>query len=335
MDYFLDDLSHNTLWRGIILFGRNVASYKFALGKSIIELARDEKTFLSLEELAPVFSQHICEHLKHTPKQITSKGSQFLNACKDFNTGAISHQQLLETTVKKGFQNVIDAFHIVNQGPVPVKFYIDERVARKGINLTDDLLNLANSSEAENLLQEVEARWRLVETAWSLGVAPRLMMVSREDDRLIYSDANRRIDISSSRDSLNGYQKGRCFYCDGMISLENNSENFCDVDHLLPHMLCHASPFKTINIDGVWNLCLSCRDCNRGEGGKSSKVPHIRFLKKLHQRNEYYIRSHHPLRETIKNQTGETEKIRQRFLTTMYKDATALLGCQFWEPQSK
>ena len=69
-------------------------------------------------------------------------------------------------------------------------------------------------------------------------------MVSREDDRLIYSDANRRIDISSSRDSLNGYQKGRCFYCDGMISLENNSENFCDVDHLLPHMLCHASPFK-------------------------------------------------------------------------------------------
>ncbi len=31
--------SQEDLFRGVILFGRNVASYKFALGKSILELA--------------------------------------------------------------------------------------------------------------------------------------------------------------------------------------------------------------------------------------------------------------------------------------------------------
>lgn len=28
-------------WRGIVLFGRNVASYKFAMAKSLLELSSD------------------------------------------------------------------------------------------------------------------------------------------------------------------------------------------------------------------------------------------------------------------------------------------------------
>ena len=30
-------------WRSVILFGRNVASYKFALGKSLLELSQQGK----------------------------------------------------------------------------------------------------------------------------------------------------------------------------------------------------------------------------------------------------------------------------------------------------
>ncbi len=33
-------------WRSIILMGMNVASYKFALAKSLIELANQNKTFI-------------------------------------------------------------------------------------------------------------------------------------------------------------------------------------------------------------------------------------------------------------------------------------------------
>ena len=56
--------------RGIILFGANSASYKFALGKSLLELAAQGQEAVSLEELAVPFSKHVCAHLQEAPKQI-------------------------------------------------------------------------------------------------------------------------------------------------------------------------------------------------------------------------------------------------------------------------
>ena len=50
---------HPTLdnfWRAIILFGRNVASYKLALGQSLLELAGEGKSTITLDELALPFS---------------------------------------------------------------------------------------------------------------------------------------------------------------------------------------------------------------------------------------------------------------------------------------
>jgi hypothetical protein len=76
---------------------------------------------------------------------------------------------------------VIDAFHIVNAAPIETRFFIDERDQRpKGIPLTDDLFRLNESIQFANLRPEVEARWRLVETAWSLNLARHLMVVSYE-----------------------------------------------------------------------------------------------------------------------------------------------------------
>jgi hypothetical protein len=49
-------------WRAIVLFGRNVASYKFALGKSLVEAARAGKTFVPITELARPFAGHIAQH---------------------------------------------------------------------------------------------------------------------------------------------------------------------------------------------------------------------------------------------------------------------------------
>ncbi len=69
-----------------------------------------------------------------------------------------------------------------------------------------------------------------------------------------------------------------------------------------------------VNIDGVWNLTLACPMCNRGPNGKFSKIPAIKYLERLHKRNEFLISSHHPLRETIMNQTGKTERRRRYYL---------------------
>ena len=65
----------------------------------------------------------------------------------------------------------------------------------------------------------------------------------------------RRRAITGSREALNGYQKGRCFYCGRDIEAGQ-----ADVDHFLPHAML---PFGVAaNIDGIWNLVLACANCN-------------------------------------------------------------------------
>ena len=55
--------SLESYWRSVILFGRNVASYKFALAKSLLEIAPTGPTEITFEKLADPFSRHLCEHI--------------------------------------------------------------------------------------------------------------------------------------------------------------------------------------------------------------------------------------------------------------------------------
>ena len=85
--------SLESYWRSIILFGRNVASYKFALAEALLDLAPTSKTVITLDELAEPYVKHLCEHLKTAPKQATSKKSRFISACREYNEGKITHDQ--------------------------------------------------------------------------------------------------------------------------------------------------------------------------------------------------------------------------------------------------
>jgi hypothetical protein len=58
-------------WRGIIVLGRNVASYKFALGRALLDLHPVAGQLVRLEELAAPFAGHLCEHLRLAEKQGT------------------------------------------------------------------------------------------------------------------------------------------------------------------------------------------------------------------------------------------------------------------------
>ncbi|MDP6985568.1 MAG: HNH endonuclease, partial [Candidatus Latescibacteria bacterium] len=91
-----------------MLFGRNVASYKFALAKSLLELASQGREAVPLADLAVPFSRHISDHLVHVDRQGTSRSSRFLDACRFFNAGRISHDELVSATEVFGFNNVID-----------------------------------------------------------------------------------------------------------------------------------------------------------------------------------------------------------------------------------
>ena len=317
-------------WRGIILFGRNVATYKFALGRALLDLQPKAGQLVTLEELAAPFTSHLCAHLRLAEKQGTFQRSKFLDACRQANAGSLTQEKLVEEAVRLGFVNVIDAFHIVGPGEVPQRFFIDERKGGGGIRMTDAFSQMLDAQQATNLPEETEARWRLVETAWELGVSRALVAVSHDpatEAFFVVDSARRRRSVTGARGALSGYQKGHCFYCFDSFSLLDPVPP--DVDHFFPHSLLAAGTGALI--DGVWNLVLACRRCNRGASGKFNLVPSIRLLERLSKRNEFLIASYHPLRETLMKQTGANEIERRRFLNALHMEASAVLIHQ-WEP---
>jgi 5-methylcytosine-specific restriction endonuclease McrA len=332
--FFVRKPTNENSWRAVILFGRNVASYKFALGKSLLELAQRGQELVTLEELAKPFSHHVCQHLRDADKQGASQSSKFLDACRGFNRGEVDQDTLITTTARLGFENVIDAFHRVGKGDTPTRFFEDERRAtQKGIRIRSEVNELLIGSHAENLPLEIEARWRLVETAWGLKVPISSIEVlyDANDEDLVIHSSGRRKSITSCRDALCGYQKGACFYCGNVISVTKGSDQLADVDHVIPHRL--KDDLAPRNINGVWNLVLACKTCNRGRSGKSDALPTMKFAKRLHERNEHYVTSHHPLRETIINQTGRTASDRAKYLATTWNDAHDLRPGHVWEPE--
>jgi hypothetical protein len=138
-----------------VRFGRNVASYKFALGRTLLELAAEQQIFVPLPDLAVPYAARLCEHLQIEDRQSTSARSQFLDACRSRNRGELDAAKLADATVRLGFVNVIDAFHISRVGqPTQTRFFEDERATRQGITLTDHLLELANGVQAYDVVRD-------------------------------------------------------------------------------------------------------------------------------------------------------------------------------------
>jgi hypothetical protein len=331
ISFQVNDPSLESQWRAVILFGKNSATYKFAFAKSLLELIEKEKTLITLHDLAEPFSRHIVEHLKQNDKQGNSTSSSFLNACRNYIKGDLSHNELLEQTEKLGFVNVVDAFQNVNGDIIPNPFYEKNFIGKKKeIIITDNLLKLKESFHYQNFGQETEARWKLVETAWNLKLNPNLLEVQYDEDRELFfleNDFMRRINITSVRDSLNGYQKGKCFYSFQDISVNPRSSNLCEVDHFLPHV--NKLDHMPANINGVWNLVLADHKIN---GQKLVRVPKPKYLERLYKRNEFFIESKHPLAETILNQTGSTKEARRSFLQYHYNIALQN-SIHTWQPE--
>lgn len=320
-EYQINDPSLESQWRALILFGKNSATYKFAFAKSLLDLVEKETTTLSLNELAEPFARNITAHLKQNDKQGNSHSSTFLNYCRDFNNGIIDQSELIKQTERLGFTNVVDAFQNINGGQVPSPFYEKDFVnGKKRIVITDNLLKLKESFHFQNFENETEARWKLVETAWNLKINPNVLeVIYDESSSLFYleSDFMRRTDITSVRDSLNGYQKGKCFYSFLDISIHEGSPDICHVDHFLPHVNKRIHAKNGANINGVWNLVLAHSSMNSMKE-KGAKIPEFKYLQRLFNRNEFYISSKHPLAETIVNQTGKTKELRRDFLIRQY-----------------
>ncbi|MCX5044681.1 hypothetical protein OG921_16055 [Aldersonia sp. NBC_00410] len=321
-------------FRSVVLRGANVASYKFALAKSILTLAESGATSASLEDLAVPFSRELCAHLAEVDTQSTSQGSRFLDACRHFNAGVISEDELITTTALLGFNNVIDAFHVVDRADVGTRFFVDERTQTlRGVRFTEELLELAAELDRNNLLlAEAESRWRLVESAWderrATGAVLRVAY-DRPSEMIVRGMLGHRRSITWVRPGLSGYQASRCFYCSAPITPLLGLDHSADVDHFFPHMLMARGVL--LDLDDVWNLVLACSVCNRGSAGKFDRLAHGDFLERLWDRNERLISSHHPLRESIIATTGRSPAARLKFLRSVQTRATDYARAD-WRP---
>ena len=127
-------------WHSVVLFGKNTVSYKFALAQSLMQLAQQGRDSVTLDELAVPFAARICEHAKTAPRQSTNRSNKFLDACLGFNAGTVTLDELTSVTVQSGFRYVLDAFHVVNAGRVPMTFFEkDFTRSSKRLILTDNL----------------------------------------------------------------------------------------------------------------------------------------------------------------------------------------------------
>jgi 5-methylcytosine-specific restriction endonuclease McrA len=329
LSYWLSDTSATgRLWRSILLFGKNTATYKFALGGALIELSQAGSDRITLEQLAVPFSRRICDHLKIEDRQAVSSTSQFIDACRRFNTQDIDLDELVSVTIAKGFNNVLDAFHVVAGQDVPSRFFTVEGLTKNRVVYPSNQLLEIESSTSSVLESEVEARWRLVETAWSISVPTQLLDVQMDgttEELIVSRDLGRRKSIGAAKWAFSGYQDGKCFYCKRELDTIDLVTRKTYVDHVIPYSL---GKFMTTDVDHVWNLVNACFDCN---SSKLNKMPEYGFVRRLYDRNEFYIHSNHPLKDAIIRATGNTAAERAGRVRRTFEDAGELMPTN-WSP---
>ena len=321
-DFFLKTPTLDNYWRSLILFGKNTASYKLALGQTLLELSTRGQDFITLDELSHSYALQMCQRIKSGKPQGTNNGmTRFVQACREYNSGELSLEKLIEETRKNAFRYVLDLFHRLGAEDIPVRFYTQE--GNQGLRLTQPLFELKELNQSRGLPYEIDARWSLVETAWDTGIPPHMLRADYDatSEDIYINSQTRRTPLTPARDTLNGYQKGHCFYCKSQIALTET-----DVDHFFPFKL---QAHFNYNLNSIWNLVLACHSCNRSSGKWGTKIPNLNAVRELYIRNEYLIASYKPIRATIQSQTGSTPKLRQEFINHRWNDAYALLPALF------
>lgn len=340
--FITNDESLETQFRSIYLLGANTTTYKFSLAQSLLSYQNSHQSFISLDDLTPKFASYLLEHVKTKKRQTNGSGSgKLLNAMMLYDKGQIAEEQMLNIVRVEGFKYVLDAFHrLPNKEQATPFFHKGLKGKQQGIILTDELFLLFKSHDINNLDEEIEGRWNLVESAWS-EENEITIQYDIETEKLFYlkpvsnnsfMHSHLRTDLTSVRKPLNGYQKGKCFYCHCPISIKSNQKNTCDVDHLIPMSIQYSSTYD-LQLNEAWNLVLACKACNRWEsGGKAGNMPIYKFIESLYKRNEYFIESAHPLKENIIRRTGKTANQRKDFLQKRFDYACTIRKAS-WQPK--
>lgn len=300
-------LSEREYWRALILYGLNTATYKIALGQALANFVRAGRTNVSMHDLAAEFLALYRQRLKTSNQpQLILPGRQTVmervNAL--IRAGRLTEENAVDVVERNAFHDVIPRFHTLGQAVVPVRFY---EVASDGIVLTDSAFRVLAPRDGQ-LLDELDARWALLEAAFAMR---REALGLRTDLRRVYLVRGYdRTHVAKLRPVLNGYQNGRCFYCDEEMGVGD-----VHVDHVIPRQF--------VQHDEIWNLVLAHGLCNKL---KSDALPPRHYVVKLIRRNEQLVASKHPVREKVIAQLGPTPDRRADATWRIYTEALSAIG---------
>ncbi len=305
----------NDYWKGVILYGLNQATYKIALGKSLIELTSLNKEVIDWSELSKSFFDNYIDRFKneHLPQQ--SNSSRITRVEKiylQYKTGTLDYNKAVELIGLEAFGDVIPRFQTIGTDKTIIgeKFYHFDFGNKLYIH--DSLFKIVETDKL-NLLSEIDARWSLLEGAFKINQGD--WTLSNDIREMYITSGYDRKPLSNNIPFLKGYQGNVCFYCS-----EHIDDSDIHVDHVLPR--------QVVRHDEIWNLVLSHSLCNLH---KDDFLVGKHYLEKLILRNENIMGSNHPWKKKISETLGATKNERTKTTLKHYDDVKVVLNNRYWE----
>jgi len=307
-------MDHHDFWRGIILYGINAATYKMALGKSLLALAVRGNTSVPWEDLSREFLQQYVDRLAQGGRPqmgIPSRKTTMERIVARYTGGAISLDEAVQEVAREGFTDVIPRFQTIGTDKEIVAGRFYEFDFGKNLTLKDATFALAEGNQGE-LLDELESRWSLLEGAFIINQGNSQLANNVRETYLLQGYA--RTNLTQNTPFLQAYQGNVCFYCS-----EQMEDGDVHIDHVLPRqVICH---------DEIWNLVLSHSTCNML---KSDRLVAAHYVVKLIARNENIMGSNHPWKHKISAQLGTRPHDRAAALRRHYENTKAVIGPRYW-----
>lgn len=302
-------------WNAIILYGLNAATYKIALGKTLLNLSQTNQETVTWDILSRTYLDTYIARLsvEHALPQQSNPARLTImeRIVKEYQQGKMTYSQAVEQVGFRAFHDVIPRFQTIGTNKEIVKdkfFYFD---FGRSITLTEELFRVAEGS-LKDLQAQLDSRWSLLEGAFQIAKDQSQL---NNDLRDIYIlNGYQRTTLTTNIPFLEGYQANTCFYCG-----EPMAKGDIHVDHVLPR--------QVVNHDEIWNLVLAHQDCNLG---KSDRLVGEHFIQKLILRNENIMGSNHPWKARIENQLGSSSTQRAKSLRKHYDSVKAILGAYYW-----
>ena len=311
----IERFSNVDYWKAIILYGLNQATYKIALGKTLLELAQKNKNEVDWHLLSKFYFDNYLNRLENTSRPQQSNPTRktvMERIVKQYQLNKINYDEAISKVGSDAFNDVIPRFQNIGRDKdfANEKFY--HFIHGKKLILHDSVFQIQEENSHE-LFSEIDARWSLLEGAFTIATGDSELRNDIFDVYLI--KGYDRTNITKNRPFLQGYQGNLCFYC-----AEKLMEDNIHVDHVLPRQF--------IQHDEIWNLVLSHSLCNLD---KSDSLVGKHYLQKLLARNENIIGSNHPWKRKIIEALGMTPVKRAKSLWNHYENARIVLRYKYWE----